>query len=128
MLSFIKLGYNVLTPYGDCERYDFVVDINGKFLRIQCKTSKSIDDIHSGFYFSCRSSHRLNGKIINENYSNEDIDYFCTFFNGKCYLFDVNKCKNSRKIRIIPPKNYQNDRISLSKDYELEVVINSLFN
>ena len=32
MLAFIKLGYNVLTPYGDCERYDYVVDANGKFL------------------------------------------------------------------------------------------------
>ena len=31
MLAFMKLGYNVLTPYGDCERYDFVVDNNGKF-------------------------------------------------------------------------------------------------
>ena len=27
MLAFMKLGYNVLTPYGDCERYDFVVDV-----------------------------------------------------------------------------------------------------
>ena len=34
MLAFLKLGFNVLTPYGDCERYDFVVDANGKFLRI----------------------------------------------------------------------------------------------
>ena len=29
MLAFIKAGYNVLTPYGDCERYDFVVDNKG---------------------------------------------------------------------------------------------------
>ena len=34
MLAFMKLGYNVLTPYGDCERYDFVVDVNGKLLKM----------------------------------------------------------------------------------------------
>ena len=39
ILAFMKLGYNVLTPYGDCERYDLVADVNGKFLKIQCKTS-----------------------------------------------------------------------------------------
>ena len=37
MLAFVKLGYNVLTPYGDCERYDFVVDIKGNFYKIQVK-------------------------------------------------------------------------------------------
>lgn len=39
MLEFMKLGYPVLTPYGDCQRYDFVVEINGKFYRIQSKTA-----------------------------------------------------------------------------------------
>lgn len=34
ILAFMKLGYNVLTPYGDCERYDLVADVNGKFLKI----------------------------------------------------------------------------------------------
>ena len=63
MLAFMKLGYNVLTPYGDCERYDFVVDINGKFYKIQSKTSKS-DDNDASFSFSCRSCNRQNGRII----------------------------------------------------------------
>ena len=31
MLAFLKLGYNVLTPYGDCERYDFVADVKDAF-------------------------------------------------------------------------------------------------
>ena len=39
MLEFMKLGYPVLTPYGDCQRFDFVVEINGKFYRIQSKTA-----------------------------------------------------------------------------------------
>lgn len=60
MLAFLKLGYNVLQPYGDCERYDFVADINGKFYKIQCKTSKKTDDIGTSIEFSCRSSHRVN--------------------------------------------------------------------
>ena len=34
MLSFLKLGYNVLQPYGDCEKYDYVVDIKNKFYKI----------------------------------------------------------------------------------------------
>ena len=44
MLAFVKLGYNVLIPYGDCERYDFVVDIKGNFYKIQVKTSRTEDE------------------------------------------------------------------------------------
>jgi hypothetical protein len=31
MAGFIKLGYQVSIPYGDSAKYDFVVDVNGKF-------------------------------------------------------------------------------------------------
>lgn len=37
MLAFMKLGYNVLTPYGDCERYDFVVDVMVNLLEFKLK-------------------------------------------------------------------------------------------
>ena len=83
MLAFMKMGYNVLTPYGDCERYDFVVDANGKFLRIQSKTSNTKDE-GASFSFSGRSCHRKDGKIIHHTYTNDEIDYFVTTINAKC--------------------------------------------
>ena len=111
MLAFIRLGYNVLTPYGDCERYDFVVDVNGKFVRIQSKTSKTNDD-GASFSFSGRSCHRQNGKIIHHQYTSEEIDYFATSFNGKCYLIPVEECGAEKSLRIFPPKNEQSQRIA----------------
>ena len=125
MLAFLKLGYNVLTPYGDCERYDFVADINGKFYKIQCKTAHSFG-AEEGIEFSCRSSHRAEGKCINERYSAKDVDFFATTYNGKCYLIPFSECGGSKKLRFIPPKNGQINRISFAKDYELEVIISTL--
>lgn len=122
MLAFIKLGYNVLTPYGDCERYDYVVDANGKFLRIQSKTSNT-EDKGASFKFSCRSSNRKEGKIVHRTYTNEEIDYFATCFNGKCYLIPVEECGGDKKLRILPTKNNQIKGIAWAKDYELEEVI-----
>lgn len=107
MLSFMKLGYNVLTPYGDCERYDFVVDINNKFYRIQSKTSNS-DDEGASFQFSCRSCNRKEGKIVHHSYSKEEIDYFITTFNGKTYLIPIEDVgKGTKRLRILPAKNGQ---------------------
>ena len=122
MLAFIKQGYNVLTPYGDCERYDFVVDVNGKFIRVQSKTSSS-DDNGASFKFSGRSCNRKDGKIIHHKYTNEEIDFFSTIFEGKCYLIPVEECGSDKRLRILPTKNGQVRGLSWAKDYELEEVI-----
>ena len=122
MLAFLKLGYNVLIPYGDCERYDFVVDINNKFIRVQSKTSHT-DNNGESFKFSCRSNHRQNGKIIHHKYTNNEIDYFVTTFNNKCYLIPVEECGSDKILRILPTKSGQSKGINWAKDYELEEVI-----
>ena len=122
MLAFLKLGYNVLTPYGDCERYDFVVDANGKFIRVQAKTSSTEDD-GASFKFSCRSCHRKDGKFVHHKYSNEEVDYFATTFNGKSYLIPVEECGGDKRLRILPTKNGQTRGVALAKNYELEEVI-----
>ena len=122
MLAFIKLGYNVLTPYGDCERYDFVVDRGGQFVRIQCKTATSVDD-GAAFKFSGRSSHKKAGKIVHHTYTKEEIDYFVTSFQGKCYLVPVEDCGAGKILRITPAKNEQIRGVSWAKDYEIEEVV-----
>lgn len=124
MLAFIKLGYNVLTPYGDCERYDFVVDIKGKFIRIQAKTSRT-EDNGASFSFSGRSNHRKNGTIIHHKYTSDEIDYFVTSFNNQCYLIPVEECGADKHLRLLPPKNGQTRGINWAKNYELEEVVKS---
>lgn len=123
MLAFLKLGYNVLIPYGDCERYDFVVDANGKFLKIQSKTSVATDEEETCFKFSCRSSNRKDGKIVHYTYSKDEIDYFATSFNGKCYLIPVEECGCDKRLRLLPPKNNNFNNVTWAKDYELEEVV-----
>ena len=125
MLAFIKQGYNILTPYGDCERYDFVVDVNGKFYKVQSKTSSS-DDNGASFKFNCRSCNRSEGKIKHRSYNKEEIDYFSTVFNNKCYLVPVEECGSEKRLRIEPAKNGQVRGITWAKDYELEEVIKKM--
>lgn len=122
-LAFLKSGYNVLIPYGDCERYDFVADVNGKFLRIQCKTSSPTDKEESCIKFSCRSTNKENGKMKMHKYSEEEIDFFATSFKNKCYLIPVSECGCDKRLRLLPPKNNQTRNVSWASDYELEEVL-----
>jgi len=122
MLAFLKLGYNVLIPYGDCERYDYVVDVKGNFIRVQSKTSHS-DDEGASFKFGGRSCNRKDGKIIHHQYTKDEIDYFATTFNGKYYLIPVEECGANKRLRILPTKNGQAKDITWAKDYELDEVV-----
>ena len=127
MLAFIKLGYNVLTPYGDCERYDFIADINGKLIRIQVKHAcdSHIDEGYITFKTSNKTT--KNGEFVKHQYTEEQIDYFATFYNGKCYLIPVSETGSSMKsLRFKPPANNQTKGITFAKDYELQEVIKKI--
>lgn len=128
MLAFLKLGYNVLTPYGDCQRYDFVIDLNGQLLKIQVKTAsdKNIDE--GVISFRCANKTTKNGKFIRHMYDKEQIDYFMTSYNGKCYLIPVEECSTEKRLRFIPPKNGQIKGITFAQDYELERMVNKIIN
>lgn len=129
MLSFMQLGYNVLTPYGDCERYDFVADINGKLIKIQVKHACD-SQIEDG-YVTFRTSNKTtrNGQFVKHNYSEDQIDYFATYYNNQCYLVPVQEVGSTIKtLRFTPPKNGQIKGITFAKEYELERMVEKIIN
>lgn len=84
----MELGFDVSVPYGENCKYDLVVDDRrGNLYRMQCKTSRK----RTEFSFDIHTAHRHNnmkgGKWI--FYTKKDIDFFCTIYNGVCYVIDV---------------------------------------
>ena len=126
MLEFMKLGYPVLTPYGDCQRYDFVVEINNKFYRIQSKTANDTYINEGYIVFRCDNTTTKNGKVVHHSYDENEIDYFSTFYDGKCYLVPVNECSREKRLRFTTPKNGQTKGITFASEYELEKVVANL--
>ena len=127
MLAFVKLGYNVLIPYGDCERYDFVVDIKGNFYKIQVKTSRTEDEEKSYIIFNTSSQTTKNGKQVHHSYDKEQIDYFMTTYNSQAYLVPVQEtAAREKRLRFLPPKNGQTKGITFASEYELEKVVKKI--
>lgn len=122
-----QLGYHISIPYGENSRYDFIVDIEGHLKRVQVKTSQEVDDGKT-IQFICRTS-RVNSKgVVNRRYTSSEIDYFATFYNGKCYLVPVNECSVSKKLRFEPASNNQTNFVNFAKDYEAEVQIGKILS
>lgn len=127
MLAFLKLGYNVLTPYGDCERYDFVVDIQGKLYKIQVKSAND-KHIQEGYIdFKTANKTTREGTFVRHTYTKDEIDYFMTSYDNKCYLIPVEECSTCEKrLRFVPPKNGQTKGITFANEYELDRMVNKI--
>ena len=114
MAQAIKNGYTVSIPYGNCDKYDQIWDKNGQLLRIQVKTARWKDERQKCIIFNCYSV--VNGK--KHKYTVNDIDYFATFWDNKCYLIPVNECSTEKTLWFELPSN-NNSKCAMAIDYEL---------
>jgi hypothetical protein len=90
-LYLIEQGFNVLIPVGNYQKYDIVVEKDGKFTKIQVKHSTERDEGRS-FIVKTRYDVRdvsKSQRVRHEKYTKNDCDYFMTEFNNQFYLFPV---------------------------------------
>jgi hypothetical protein len=118
MAALLKRGIKVLLPYGDNSRYDLVVEENGQFRRIQCKTARIVC---GAIVFSVASSqYHRGGK--RQDYKGQ-IDAFGVFCpdNEKVYIIPIDDLALVReaKLRLTPPLNSQIKGIRWAAQYEI---------
>ena len=120
---FLELGYTVSVPQNPC-RYDFIVDTGKELLKVQAKTCNTTRREGSITFSTC-SAHYVQGQHTHTAYKDDDIDYFCTYFENECYLVPVQECGAREKaLRLIPTKNGQTKNIAFAKDYIAKEVLN----
>ena len=108
----------MLVPFGVNERYDLVLDIEGEFLRAQCKTGRLRE---GGIRFSTRSVRSSRTQISFRNYDGE-ADVFLVFCaaTGGLYAVPVDEApKCEMCLRVEEPRNGQRSGIRLATDYKL---------
>ena len=120
LTAFYAEGCHVSLPYGENSRYDMVVDVDGQLIRVQVKTSSLKGEEGEAIMFSCRSSHVNSTGVKNIRYTDKEIDYFATFWNGQCYLIPISECSTEKTLRFVPPKSGQLKGISFASDYSLQ--------
>ena len=130
MTAFMELGHSVSIPFGEDSRYDFIADINDKLYKIQCKTcSEIVDDSNIVTAIKFKTVRQSGSKAVNwsrTKYQENEIDFFATSYQKKCYLVPLKECSDMKTLRILPPKNGQIKGISFLKDYELSEVLKTL--
>ena len=116
--KFVELGIPVYLPFGDNEKADIVADFGGKLNRIQVKTSCKAEDGKMIFSLVSSTVHRQNG--VKHIYTDDEIDYFATFWDNQVYVVPVNETSSKKVLRFESSINSPN--ISWAEDYTLEEV------
>jgi hypothetical protein len=89
------LGFNVAKPWGQISRYDVVLELNGRFLRVQVKST----EMWLGTCYLCQL-HR-HGQ---PNYTPKQVDYFAiyVFPEDIWYIFPAKALAHKRTIALTP--------------------------
>ena len=119
---FLNLGYIVSKPLTQDSKYDLIIDINHKLIRLQVKTSRLNEKATSGksIKFNCRSTTNNVRECKQRYYSSEDVDYFATYWEGNVYLIPVDEC-SAEKILWLDVPTYS--KSCYANDYLAEEVI-----
>ena len=121
LAALLRVRKVVLKPFGDNQRYDLVIDDDGAFLRVQCKTGRLIKGVIQ-FATSSSYAHRGRGR---RGYVGE-AEFFGVYCpeTDKVYMIPLSKVSDRRrmlKLRVDPTKNGQKKKVLWAKDYEITV-------
>jgi hypothetical protein len=116
--ELVRRGYHVLVPFGFNRRYDLVIDLDGRFLRAQCKTGRLRQGSIEFRTCSIRSNTQ---RTVMRGYAGE-ADLFLVYCpeTGGTYAVPVDEASRSHMyLRVDPAMNCQDRRVHWAKDYEL---------
>jgi hypothetical protein len=121
----VYAGYTVLKPFGENQRYDFVIeDADRKFWRIQCKTAWLSKDQKTIVFNACSNHYAYTWQkhTMTRRHYRGEVDYFAVYSPDleKVYLIPIEHVGTSNTtLRLIPPANNQEKNIHWAKDYEV---------
>ena len=131
ILDLTNLGYRCLTPVDGSSKYDVVVDLGkGNFIRLQCKTAswaKDTKDPETAFTIDTCHQTTNTKSTTRYKYTEDDIDYFYTWFSGQGYLVSIKEATGiSFRWRYEYPSSGQKQGIHIASNYKIEEVLKTI--
>ncbi len=122
-----KLGVEVLKPFNDHARYDLVFDVDGRFLRVQCKWARKDEAV---VLVNLTGSRITTRGTVRTTYASHEIDAVAAYCAelDQCYLLPVAMIAgmNGLTLRLSPPRNAQRAWLHWASDFQLAGAIAQL--
>ena len=117
LAHLLKMNRIVLLPFGNNQPYDLVVDEDGQFIRIQCKTARFVNGC---VVADISRRNTINGKRKSYFGLADVIMLYCEA-TDKIYQISVRpKMKKQISLRVDKPKKHSpKSTLRMAKDYEI---------
>ena len=117
----VKLGIGVYLPFAEGERYDLILDVGCRLMRVQCKWAPLHGEVVVvRAYSSRRTAHGLRRRT----YSAAEIDAIAAYCPDldRCYYLPGERVVGRSEVvlRIAPSRNNQARRINWAEDFAFE--------
>ena len=119
----LSLGYCVSQPLIQDSKYDLIVDVNHKLLRLQVKTSRFVNNKCNSIKFNCRSTTNNVKECKQRRYSPDDIDFFATYWNDNAFLIPISECSTEKTIWLEEPPH---NNCTYAFNYTAQEVLNHI--
>jgi len=123
----IRLGVGVYRPMFEGGRYDLILEVGSRLLRVQCKWACRRGEVVVVRCYSCR---RGRDGMIARKYTHHEVDAIAAYCPeiDCCYLLPTSLSCERRMVhlRIGPSRNNQRARINWADDFELEARLKAL--
>lgn len=116
LAALVGRGFRVLVPFGEGHPYDLVVDLDGSFLRVQCKTSRHQ---RGCLVFNPHTTDHGRGR---QSYLGR-ADIFGVYFPTaeSVYLVPIDAVTHfSGRLRLEPARNNQRRKVRFAADFEID--------
>jgi hypothetical protein len=116
--GLVARGYRVLLPFGTNQRYDLVLDLEGRFVRCQCKTGRLLGGV---IVVSTRSVQSNTQRTVCRSYGG-GADVFLVHCPGNDGLYCIpvdDAPATAMYLRVEPSLNGQKQLVRWASEYEL---------
>jgi hypothetical protein len=118
-----RLGIGVLWPCAEGERYDLVLDLRPRLVRVQCKWGLLRDGVISA---ALKTNRRGPNGFITTSYTPNEVDAFGIYCEplDRCFLVPITAVQARRglHLRLAPSKNNQRAAINWAAEYDLGAI------
>ena len=119
LAKMIELGIPVSLPFGDNQRYDMIIDVNGQLKRIQVKYSSFSENQGSIIFKISSSTNHTTNKHCDTYENNVDGFLLYNSLNDEIYYLpiEIDQGRKTITLRMEPSKNGQTKNCLFTKDF-----------
>jgi hypothetical protein len=123
-LAAMKLGVDVYRPLGEGGRYDLILDVGSRLLRVQCKWAASHKQV---LVVRCYTFRRARTGWKKTTYSADEVDVVGAYSMelDRCFLIPIAQVEErpTIQLRIAPTLNNQKRRINWADDFDFAATL-----